>query len=166
MRFLVLGLVLLATVTDTAADALADSMLLWPMSAHGVGGALEAKQEAKPTRRRSVMRTLAGGALMGMGFVQLILAANTDCLSDDEIQVELYSQRSYPSRCITSVTKTEDLLGPLGVYKVEYSTKPQIMALWGGGYFVGGLLLATVFADVPVKVDARPDGIYLSKSFW
>ena len=141
------------------------STLLRPMSAQWLGSALEANQEVQPpetpTMRRSKMRTWAGVGLMGIGALMQVAAANTNCLSDDEIpDFDFISHKPGPSECITSVT-------PLfaGQYLVEMRRKPQITRLYGGVFLVSGALLATVWADVPVKVDARQDGIHLSKSF-
>ena len=148
------------------------STLLRPMSAQWLGSALEANQEVQPpetpTMRRSKKRTWAGAGLMGIGAALLVAAANTNCLSDDEIgEIPDFMQIETSSTCISSVTRnrTRTSWGSRTEIEYESSPKPEIMGLYGGVFFVSGALLATVWADVPVKVDARQDGIHLSKSF-
>ena len=109
--------------------------------------------------RRSKKRTYAGVGLMGLGIVGLV-AANTNCLSDDEIP---YFVDVGDDACVTSIRRTSR--GTSTHYEGEIGLKPRTQRLYSGFLFVSGLLLATVWADVPVKVDTRQDGIHLSKSF-
>ena len=147
------------------------STLLRPMSAQWLGSALEANQEVQPpetpTMRRSKMRTWAGAGLMGIGAALLVAAANTNCLSDDEIdeidEIPAFFRPSKPSswECYAKGSYYDEGRG----FFLTYGFKPQTLGLPGAGFFVSGLLLATVWADVPVKVVGRQDGIHLSKSF-